>query len=157
MKVRTTWSALKSLLKQQDIIAFVVVEFTTRTHVMPSGSCYNYPISRIHYHFLIDSVLSERQLRDIFNRSCLDAGLAKGEFGVQYESIPDRETFEHKAKYILKFDNFADQAILFEPFTGINKICSIGRWFINADGTRMNKDKMWESIVAGWYAEAKQP
>jgi hypothetical protein len=24
--------------------------------------------------------------------------------------------------------------------TGINKVCSIGQWFINADGTRANKD-----------------
>jgi len=145
------WFALRALLKLRHVIAFAVAEITTRSHVLPDGSRRYFPINRIHYHILVDSDLSERQLRGVFNRSCLDAGLMKGEFEVQYEPIRNRREFEHKCKYILKFDTFAEQAILFQPGTGINKVCSIGRWFINPDGTRANKDKMWKSIVAGWY------
>jgi hypothetical protein len=152
-RIRTTWTILKDLLKQQGIVAFSIAEITTRPHVLSNGSRRYYPINRIHYHLLVDSDLSERQLRDIFNHSAVDAGLMKNEFEVQYESIPDRKTFERKCKYTLKFDNFSEQAILFQPGTGINKVASIGRWFINADGTRASKDKMWKSIVAGWYSK----
>jgi len=148
------WKVLKASLQQQDIIAFVTVEITTRPQTLPDGSHKYYPVNRIHYHFLIDSVLSERQLRGIFKQACLDAGLVGNEFRILYESIPDRKSFEHKCKYILKFDNFSDQAILFEPGTGINKICAIGRWFLNADGTRASKEKMWKTIVAGWFPTA---
>jgi hypothetical protein len=152
LEVRTTWSKLKALLKQH-VVGYAVVEITTRSYVLPDGRRWNSPINRIHYHILVDSDLSERQLRNVFNSSCLEVGLERKEFEVQYEAIPDRRTFEHKAKYILKFDNFSDQAVLFQPGTGINKVCSIGRWFINADGSRANKDLMWKSIVAGWYGQ----
>jgi len=156
-EIRAMWSKVKALLIQQGIIAFSVAEITSRSHVLPDGSRRYFPINRVHYHCLVDSSLSERQIRGIFNHSCLESGLMKDEFEVQYESIPDRKTFEHKCKYILKFDNFNGQAILFRPGTGINKVCSVGRWFINADGSRANKDKMWKEIVAGWYAKPKQP
>jgi hypothetical protein len=147
---------LKTLLKQQGIIAFVVVEITTRRHILPDGKHRDYPINRIHYHILVDSNLSERRLRGVFNHSCLDAGLAKKEFEVHYEAIPDFEKYERKCRYILKYKTFKKQAILFRPGTGINKIGTIGVWFINADGTRANKDKMWKSIVDGWYPKTKQ-
>jgi hypothetical protein len=150
-KICSTWSILKALLKQQGIVAYVVVEITARSHFLPDGSRRYFPINKIHYHFLVDSILSARQLRDIFNRSCLDVGLIKNEFEVQHEIIPDRRTFEHKCEYCLKFNKFKDQAILFRPGTGINKVASIGRWFVNADGTRASKDSMWKSLVAGWY------
>ena len=150
-EIRAKWSTLKALLHSHGIIAFVVIEITTRKRYLSDGMFKNYPINQIHYHLLIVSDLSVRSLRTIFNSSCLDAGLAKEEFMVMYESIPDREAFEHKCRYILKYDKFADQAILFQPGTGINKVCSIGRWFINPDGSRASKDKMWRSIVCGWY------
>jgi hypothetical protein len=141
------------LLKQRGVVGYAVAEITTRPYVLPGGERRYRPVNRIHYHFLIDSNLSKRQLRVVFNRSCIESGLAKNEFGIVYEAIPDRKSFERKVKYILKFDNFSNQAILFRPFTGINKICGVGRWFINSDGTRMNKDAVWKSIVAGWYSD----
>jgi len=156
-KIRATWLLLKESLKRQGIIAFVVIEITTNPHVLPDGSRRYYPINRVHYHALVDSDLSERQLRIIFKCSCRVAGLERGEFGIMYESISDRQAFEHKCKYILKFDNFLEQAILFRPCIGISKICSIGRWFINSDGSRADKERMWKSIVAKWYAGTKQP
>jgi hypothetical protein len=155
-EIRARWSAVKTSLQQQGIIAFAVIEITTRPHVLQDESLWYYPINRVHYHCLVDSVLSVRRLRDIFKHACFDAGLTKSEFVVMYEAIPDRKTFEHKVKYILKFDNFSEQAILFRPEKEIgklNKTCSIGRWFVNADGSRANKDKMWKSIVAGWYSK----
>lgn len=153
-EIRATWKRLKDVLKQRGIIAFAVIEVTTRRQFFSDGSFKDYPVNRVHHHILVDSDLAERQLRDIFNRACLDAGLVKDEFEVVYEVIPDRITFEHKCRYILKYDKFRDQAILFRPRNEIgvlDKICSIGKWFINADGTKANKDKMWRVIVAGWY------
>ena len=150
-EIGTKWKVLKASLQQQDIIAFVTVEVTTNPHVLPNGEKKFYPINRVHYHCLVDSGLPERQLRTLFKQACFDAGLAGNEFRILYEAIPDRKTFKRKAEYTLKFDNYQDQAILFQPGTDIHKTCSIGRWFINADGTRANKDKMWESIVAGWF------
>jgi len=150
-EIRATWLALKALLIQHGIVAYSVIEITTRPQKLPSGTWKHYPTNRVHYHCMVDSSLPERQLRNIFNSSCVDAGLSKEDFEVQYESMPDRKTFERKAKYVLKFDTYKNQSILFRPGTGINKTCSIGRWFINADGTKMNKDKVWESIVAGWF------
>jgi hypothetical protein len=150
-EIQTRWERLKASLQKQSIIAFAVAEITTRRHILLDGSHWDYPINQIHYHCLVESDLSERQLRKIFNCACLDAGLMKGEFEVHYESIPDRKNFKHKCEYILKHGKFKDQAILFQPGTGINKICSIGRWFVNANGSRASKDKMWESIVASWY------
>ena len=156
-EIRTTWSRLKALLVQQSIIAFSVIEITTFPCIQSDGRRWDCPINKVHYHILVDSDLAERQLRNIFNSSCINVGLSKEDFEVQYESIPDRQRFEHKAKYILKFDNFKEQAILFRPGTGVHKTCSIGRWFINADGSKMNKDKKWESIVAGWYPKKIAP
>ena len=160
LQIIALWSELKTLLTQQGIIAYVVIEITTRRHIYPDGRYRDYPIRRVHYHILVDSNLSECRLREIFNCACLDAGLVKDAFEVHYAIIPDRETFEHKARYILKYKTFKKQAILFKPHTGINKICSINTWFINSDGTPANKEKMWKAIVAGWYpdnAVTKQP
>ena len=159
-EIRTTWSNLKTSLQQQGIVGFAVIEVTTRRYFLPAGGHRYYPVNRVHYHILVESDLTKRRLRKIFNRSCLDAGLLKKDFEVQYEAIPDRKAFEHKCKYILKYDTFKEDAILFRPRNEIgklDKICSIGKWFINADGTKANKDKMWKSIVAGWYAKPKQP
>jgi hypothetical protein len=150
-EIKSTWSKLKVLLKKEGIIAFAVVEFTTRNIDLHDGRCVKYPNNCVHYHFLVDSSLSENQLRGIFNQACIDAGLVKNEFVVHYESIPDRKAFEHKCEYTLKYNKFADRAILFQPKTGINKVCSIGRWFINADGTRASKAKIWKAIIARWY------
>jgi len=155
-EIRVKWLLLKESLKQQGIIAFSVIEITTRRHILPDRRYRDYPINRVHYHFLVDSNLSERRLRSVFKHACLDAGLEKGEFGIMYEAIPDRGEFDHKCRYILKYDTFKDQAILFRPEKEIgklDKICSIGRWFIDADGRRPNKDEMWKSIVAGWYSQ----
>ena len=152
LQIIPLWSKLKTLLQQQGITAYVVIEITTRRHIFPDGGYRDYPIKKIHYHFLIDSELSEPQLRVIFNRACLDAGLAKDAFEVQYEVIPDRKTFKHKIEYVLKFGKFAKQAILFKRYTGINKIDMINAWFINADGTRVNKEKMWKELVGDWYS-----
>ena len=127
-KIRTTWLKLKASLQQQGIISFVVVEVTTRRHIFQDGRYRDYPVNQIHYHFLVDSDLSKRQLRKIFNRSCIDTGLLKEDFEVHYEAIPDRKTFEHKCRYILKYGNFSEQAILFRPRNEIgklDKICSI--------------------------------
>ena len=151
LQVIAIWSVLKAILTQHDIIAYVVIEITTRRHIYPNGEYRDYPINKVHYHLLVDSNLLEIQLRYIFNQSCLDAGLAKDKFEVLYEEIHDRKTFERKVKYILKFDIYAEQAILFKRYTGINKVDMINTWFINADGTRANKDKMWKAIVDGWY------
>ena len=159
LQIILLWSKLKTLLQQQGIIAYVVVEITTRRHIFPDGGYRDYPIKKIHYHFLIDSDLSEPQLRVIFNRACLDAGLVHEAFEVHYEVIPDRKTFKHKIEYVLKFGKFAEQAILFKPKTGIDKIDTIeadyvtGAWFIKADGTRANKDKMWKELVGDWYSD----
>ena len=143
-----TWSRLKALLIRQDIVAYSVIEITTRPQKLSNGMWKDYPTNRVHYHFLVKSDLPERQLRKIFNSSCVDAGLAREVFEVHIRTIPDRKVFERTCKYVLKFDTYKHQAILFQPETGINKVCSIGTWFINVDGTRANKDKMWKSIVS---------
>ena len=155
-EIRTTWSSLKELLIQRGIVAYSVVEITTRPQRLPNGVWRDYPTNRVHYHILVDTELPEPRLRRIFNRSCVEAGLSKEDFEVHVKSIPNRRAFVHKCKYVLKYANFKDQAILFQPNTGINKICSLGRWFINADGSKMNKDKTWGSIVAGWYQKKQR-
>ena len=160
LQIIALWSLLKPLLIQHGITGFAVIEITTRRHVEPDGTYWDYPICQCHYHILVESDLSERRLRYIFNQSCLDVGLDKDAFEVQYEAIPDRETFERKCRYILKHIEYKHQAILFRPKTGINKICAIGDWFINPDGSKMNKDKKWDEIVDSWYPEriaARQP
>ena len=139
---------MKALLIQRGIVAYSVIEITTRPQKLPNGAWKHYPTNKVHYHCLVDSSLPEPRLRRIFNSSCVDSGLSTEDFEVHVKSIPDRKAFEHKAKYILKFDTYKDQAILFQPGTHINKTCSIGRWFINANGTKANKDVMWESIVS---------
>ena len=68
-EIRTRWLKLKDQLIEQGITAFALVEITTGIHVLSDGSHQHYPINRIHYHFLVDSDLSECQLRDIFNRA----------------------------------------------------------------------------------------
>jgi hypothetical protein len=157
LQIIELWSKIKPLLVEHGIVAFGVIEITTRTHIFPNGEQYDYPTKKCHYHFLIESDLSPKQLRTIFIGACLDAGLCytkpNKNFGLVYEQIPDRKEFLRKCRYILKYAEYAGQAILFRPYTGINKIYSIGRWFINPDGTRANKEKIWDEIVAGWYPE----
>jgi len=138
------FALIKEWLQKHKIIAFHVVEITEDD--------FGYPLNHIHYHFLIDWHYSKRRLHNIFKDACCHAGLQPTEHRVlRPKLIPDRKTFEHKVKYILKYDKFADQAILFQPGTGIAKIGAIGRWFINPDGTKANKKAMWKNIVAGWY------
>ena len=138
------FSRIKEYLKQHAITAYHVAEITT--------DGFGHPVNRIHYHFLVDWHDSEHRLKTIFKDACQHAGLKLGtDFRIVHCPIHDRQTFEHKAKYILKYDNYANQAILFGLRIEINKIGKIGHWFINADGTKISKEKMWKSIVAGWY------
>ena len=149
-------------LRKHEIIAYYVVEITTRQHILPNGECKDYPINIIHYHFLIDSHYSKHRIRNIFKGACQHAGLKDSDYKVKYYPIPDRKEFERKIKYILKFGNYASQAILFRPHTGIKKAGDVNvnsrtrSWFINADGTRMNQEKKWKAIVAGWYPSQQQ-
>jgi hypothetical protein len=128
------FSLIKEYLRNEGIIAYYVSEIT--------GNGFGKPVNRIHYHFLVDYHKSKHRLKGIFKDACRYAGLTVGsDCIVKYDNIPDRETFERKAKYILKYDNFKEQAILFRPKTGINKTGMINDWFINADGTRAIKKK----------------
>lgn len=95
------------------------------------------------------------------SRNGKDAGLVYdpktngGDFKVCVETILDHKAFEHKVRYILKCGpQFENKAILFKPKTGINKICSIGPWFIKPDGSPANKKKEWKRIVDSWYPDA---
>jgi hypothetical protein len=143
------FSLIKERLEQEGIIAYHIVEITRDD--------FGKPVNRIHYHFLVDSHYSKNRLKRIFKGACRYARLEIGkDCRVLHFPIPDRKTFKRKCKYILKYDTYSEQAILFRPKTGIDKIGAIGHWFINADGTRASKTKMWKSIVAGWYPENKQ-
>jgi hypothetical protein len=135
---------IKERLLEYKIIAYYVVEITEDGNGKPAN--------RMHYHFFIEGKFSIRKLRDIYKDACQYAGLHSKDYKVNYYPIPDRKTFERKSMYTLKYDKYAGQAILFQPHTGINKVGSIGWWFINPDGTKANKDAMWKSIVAGWYS-----
>ena len=152
-EINSRWSVLKDLLKQWGIIAFMVSEVTTHRYLTPDGNFKSYPINKMHRHFLVANDWSERRLCLTFNRACIDAGFTPKEFTILYERIRDRKHFEDKAKYILKYDQYAYMAVLFRWYTGIRKIEAIGSWFINPDGTRMNKDKAWKAIIVSWYPE----
>jgi len=128
------FSMIKEYLRNEGIIAYYTVEITENG--------FNKPTNRIHYHFLIDYHYSKRRLVNTFKEACRYAGLQVGkDCLVKHDHISDREAFERKAKYILKYDNFKEQAILFRPRTGINKTGMINDWFINADGTKAIKKK----------------
>jgi hypothetical protein len=136
-------------LEQEGIIAYYVAEITR--------DGYGKPINQIHYHFLIDYHFSKHRLIRIFKDACRYAGLELGkDCRVLHYPIPDSKEFERRCRYILKYKTYKIRAILFQPKTGIDKIGAIGQWFINADGTRACKKKMWNSIVAGWYPETNQ-
>ena len=160
-EIRSRWSKLKPLLRRQGIISFVVIEITTHRCLTPDGGFGYYPINKVHYHFLVANDLSERRLRGIFNETCLEAGFDRKDFTVQYVRIRDREHFEDRAEYILKYRRYAHMAVLFRRHTGIYKIDTVCpprcHWFIHADGTRMNKAKEYKAIVAGWYSHRHIP
>ena len=128
------FSMIKDYLKQIGIIAYHVAEI--------SDNGFGKPVNQIHYHFLIDYYYSKSRLIKTFKDACRYAGLQIGkDCIVKYASIPDRETFKRKAKYILKYDTFKEQAILFRTKTGIDKTGMINDYFINADGTKASKKK----------------
>ena len=137
---------IKEHLTNEGIIAYCVAEITT--------DGFNNPVNRIHYHFLIDYPGFKHRLKRIFINACRYAGLQLGsDCKIKYYSIPDSEVYERKCRYILKYKTFKKWAILFQPGTGINKVGMVNHFFINADGSKANKKKMWKSIVAGWYPD----
>ena len=159
LEVIALWKKIRPILTAQGIIAYGVVEITTRRHYVSDKKYYDYPINQIHYHFLVANDLSESELRNIFNNACLEAGLKNKkpnrEFEVQYDAITNRKEFLRKCMYILKYDRYKHEAILFQRHTGINKIFAINGWFNKTDdsGKRIDKKTMWKDIVAGWYPD----
>jgi hypothetical protein len=157
LEVIALWKEIRATLKMRDVIAYGVIEITTRRQYVSDKEYYDYPINKVHYHFFVDSHLSERQLRYVFNRVCLEVGLnnkrPNREFEIQYDVITNRKEFLRKCMYVLKYKRYKHEAILFKPKTGINKIYQINDWFINADGTRASKKKMWEDLIDGWYPQ----
>lgn len=151
-KIRELWLSLKKFLRQHGIIAYTVVEGTT------NGS-FGKPVNRIHYHFLVDSGKSELELRQLFKDACVDIGLIPGdEFQVHYAAIPNRKEFNRLAKYVLKYDQYAKDALLFKFYVKINKIDTIGNWYIYADGTKWGrKDDEWKKLIDSWYPNRSKP
>jgi hypothetical protein len=165
-EIQDKFRLIKEYLQKQQIIAFSVVEITRDKSKI-------WPINQIHYHFLITSnnagSISENLLREVFKEACRYAGLVPDAPDtinvpdapnqnciVHYSPIPDPkrdrdrygnlltydQAFNKRVRYILKC-NTMRKPILFRSGTGINKIASIGRYFINPDGSRADKGLMW--------------
>jgi len=150
LEIREQFSRIKEWLRRHRITAYIVTEITRDGQKKPTN--------KIHYHCLIDSRLSVRRLRCIFNQACQYAGLQRKEdYRVMYSSLSNRGEFLGKARYILKYGpEFFDKTILFRPKRDFshnkstNKIHHI-RWFIDADGNSISKADLWKSLVGKWY------
>lgn len=149
-EILAKYKIIKEWLRKQKIVAYIFIEITE--------DGYGNPANRIHCNFLVDSRLSESRLRMIFKEACTQAGFRLNEdCRVLYSSINSRDEFIHEAKYGLKFDRFADQAILFRPKTGINKVDRLGNWFIDANGEKISKHDLWETCLDKWFPGRCKP
>ena len=158
-EIKDKFKLIREYLVEYEITAFSIVEI--------SRDGYGNPVNRVHYHFLIDSDLSKRQLRETFKSACRHAGLHPNKSEpdrtcrVLYRPIPDpkrdvdkqgnplspEEAFDKRVRYILKY-NTLKKPILFrrrrDREKRINKIASINQWFINSDDSPMHKKKKWQ-------------
>ena len=175
LEIIALWEIIRAYLKEHGIIAFGVIEITTRRHYVSDKEFYDYPTRRCHYHIFVANEFAETRLRrklskttlqripsvatlrDIFNNACIEAGLSNKrpdkDFEVHYESITNPREFLRKCMYVLKYKIYKHQAILFKKYTGINKIFSINGWFNKVDdhGKKINKEQMWDDLIDEWY------
>ena len=169
-EIKDQFKLMRKYLQEQGIIAFSVAEISRNKY--KTGPVNHLHRHFLVDSDSLD--LSEKLLRDIFKGACRYAGLQPDEPNildspdapkknceVKYQKIDNNdskgntytpeESFQRRVRYILKYNSYNRTPILFQSKSayphlkkGIDKIASIGNWFINPDGTKANKTKMWE-------------
>lgn len=132
--IRKRWKKIKAYLRKVGIIAYCVIEITRDKNGNPTD--------RVHYHILVDSPLSEKELRSLFRDCCLCSGLEENDFRIDYKAV---HKFLGLVCYITKL-NRPEKVILFVKNTGIRKFETIGNWYLDESGNPITRKAAWEKI-----------
>lgn len=129
------------LRRKKKIVAYAVLEVTRNKRK-------NRPVDQVHLHFLVDTELTEAELRNFFHRACKSAKYTADDYRVSsvknIAGKPDRE-YKRICRYLVK-DGYPEKIIMFKPGLGFNKIRTIGKWWTDKDGTPTTKKKIWAPI-----------
>lgn len=129
------------LRRKKNIVAYAVLEVTRNKRKTR-------PIDQVHLHFLIDTLLTEDELRDLFHRACKAAKYTPDDYRIsRITNIAGKPDFEYKriCRYLVK-DGNPDKIIMFKPGIGLRKIHTIGKWWVDKDGNPTTKKKIWAPI-----------
>ena len=126
--IRKNWKRLQRNLKQAGIIYAAVIELTDGSDGKPNGT--------VHYHFLIETSLDRKTLKDVMKTICLKSKL--GIYGLEFDLIFPNGGITNwgpsKINYFTKF-NYPDKVRLFRVGLRLKKFYYSSDWFIEADGT----------------------
>lgn len=134
-EIKCYWKKIKSYLKRASIVAYRSIEITRDENKKPTN--------RVHFHFLVDSPLSENELKSTFRDCCLCSELNNSSFRIDYRKIFN---FLGIACYVTKL-NRPEKAILFEKHTGIRKFETIGNWYVDEAGDPISRKQAWQNII----------
>lgn len=133
------------LRRKQQIVAYAVFEVTRDEFQV-------HPVDKVHLHFLIDTELSESELRDLFHRACKSAKYSNDDYRIsKVENISDITDQEYKrlCRYLVK-DTAKEwrqkNPILFKYRAGFRKLRMIGKFWENSNGAPTTKKEIWKSI-----------
>ena len=147
--IRANWRRLQRKLREADIIYAAAIELTTIGNYGPLNN-------RVHYHFLIDSELDRKSLKDVMKAACEKAKLGAYGSGRDFDlTFPNHGIYDWdgKIKYFTKF-GYPEKVHLFKPVYRVQKFYYCGGWFIEADGTPTTRQKILKRIKAE-YKEKK--
>jgi len=152
-------------LRRWGITAVAIIEPTRGKDGRPNNT--------IHFHILTDDPRGEKELRELANKACRNAGLVrkgKGNDNDNDDGVDDpedefridvRELWDacKYYRYATKY-NHQDKVILFKHGTkenpAIQKMYEIGNWFVDEDGVPISTDAIWDKIRAEMAEKEKR-
>ena len=129
------------LRRKKKIAAYAVLEVTRDQLGMPTN--------KVHFHFLIDTDLSENKLKKLFHRACKSAGYTRNDYRLsKVDDISGKPDDEYRwlCKYIVKADRLPKKVILFKKHLRLRKTRTVGDFWLDANGDPTTKKAIWEPI-----------
>ena len=130
--IKQNWKRLRRNLKQAEVTYAAVIELTDGSNGKPNNT--------IHYHFLIDTNLDSRILKDLMTAICLKSklGVYGLEFDLIYPNAGITDWGSNKINYFTKF-GYSNKVHLFRVGLRVKKFYYSTNWFIDMDGTPTKK------------------
>jgi len=137
--IKQNWRRIQRKLRENNLIYAASIELNTGAD--------GQPVNSVHYHFLFDSDLSKRELKETMKNICSRCKL--GEYKNDYKLTFPNDGITHwgqrKINYFTKY-GYPSKLHLFKKGLRLKKFYYCSAWFVDADGKLTKKSAILSQL-----------